>query len=504
MDLIDGLDPLWLALVHLKRRQYTKSAAICEELLREQPRDQAALFLRYRARSGTNEHDATELEDEGVGDLMLDDNAISSHPRPGTSTTRPSTTADSMRPGTGVSDRPTTGFARPGTASRPITGKSEVATALSSRSPGTASTSSRPITSLGRELRLGTASGALVLDKLFSGRGSLDNQKLLRNPAMARVVCDYLLRYERNPTGALELCGEALKEASEGWWWKYCQGRCYYQLGLYRDAERALSSSIQDQRMVPAVLELAKVYLRMDQPTAALEVLQSALAAMPDNIRITLWIARVQEFVHATELSIDTYKQVVRLDASHVEGLACLAASYFYAGYPEMSLRYYRRLLQMGVSGPEIWNNIGLCCFYSSQFDLALNCFGRAIQLADDHSDIWYNVGHVGIGIGDRDFAMQSFKIALSLDHAHAESLNNLGVLATRDQDAASALTCFADAQKKGSDLFQPFFNSALVTHKLGNLKDACTLVSASLKINAQHTDSIDLKKELQRVFRII
>lgn len=169
-----------------------------------------------------------------------------------------------------------------------------------------------------------------------------------------------------------------------------------------------------------------------------------------------------------------------------------------------MSLRYYRRLLQMGVSGPEIWNNIGLCCFYSSQFDLALNCFGRAIQLADDHSDIWYNVGHIGIGIGDRDFAIQSFKIALSLDHTHAESLNNLGVLAIRDQDAASALTFFADAQKKATDLFQPFFNNALVAHKLGNLKDSCKLVSESLKINAQHTDSIDLRKELQRVFRIV
>lgn len=497
---------MWMALVHYKRRQYVKSSALCEALLREQPKDQAALFLQCRARSSQHAVYETELEQEGVGDLMLDDNAISSKPRPGTSTARPNTSA-AGRPGTGA-DRPTTGYARPGTASRPLTGKADVATALGRRSTGTASTA-RPITSLGRELRLGTASGAAqALEGLFSRQGRVEATKLARNASMAKVACDYLICCERNPTGALELCTEALEgdRAPRGpsWWWRYRQGTCYYQLGLYRDAERALAASIADQRMVSSVLQLAKVYLRMDQPTAALKVLQDALEDLPENVRLELWVARVHEFVQAHDTSIEAYKRVVALDASHVEGLACLATSYFYAGYPELGLRYFRRLLQMGCcAGPELWNNVGLSCFYSAQFDMALACFGRALAAADDRADIWYNISHVGIGLADLDLAKHALAVALALDPNHAESLNNLGVLHARDNNGSAAITAFVAAQKTAPDLFHPFFNHALVARTTGNLKDAFAKASTAVAINDRHADSTRLRDAIYSSFRV-
>lgn len=40
--------------------------------------------------------------------------------------------------------------------------------------------------------------------------------------------------------------------------------------------------------------------------------------------------------------------QVLALDASNVEAIACLAADHFYSDQPELALRYYRRLLQVG------------------------------------------------------------------------------------------------------------------------------------------------------------
>lgn len=90
--------------------------------------------------------------------------------------------------------------------------------------------------------------------------------------------------------------------------------------------------------------------------------------------------------------------QVLALDASSVEAIACLASHSFYTDQPEIALRYYRRLLQMGVSNAEIWNNLGLCCFYASQYDMCLSCFERALSMADDSSlpDVWYNIGQVG------------------------------------------------------------------------------------------------------------
>ena len=39
--------------------------------------------------------------------------------------------------------------------------------------------------------------------------------------------------------------------------------------------------------------------------------------------------------------------QVLTLDASCTEAIACLAAEHFYGDQPELAIRYYRRLLQV-------------------------------------------------------------------------------------------------------------------------------------------------------------
>lgn len=107
-------------------------------------------------------------------------------------------------------------------------------------------------------------------------------------------LCDFLLYHDHNPRKALELAAEAtmavrhtrawhatrllvgLVELILGgllcvraapppqadfkdWWWKARLGKCYYQLGLYRDAERQFKSANKEQTMVVTTLELCKV-----------------------------------------------------------------------------------------------------------------------------------------------------------------------------------------------------------------------------------------------------
>ncbi len=92
----------------------------------------------------------------------------------------------------------------------------------------------------------------------------------------------------------------------QDWWWKARLGKCYYQLGLLRDAERQFKSALgqgQGQSaaalaaatagggavvlgptanglnggavMISCVLELCKIYLRMDQVRGRCVVLGS-------------------------------------------------------------------------------------------------------------------------------------------------------------------------------------------------------------------------------------
>jgi hypothetical protein len=86
------------------------------------------------------------------------------------------------------------------------------------------------MTTLGREVRLGTASlsgtGALVdVDKL-------NVKKYASKTGIAMVLTDYLLYVEHNVRKALEICSEATKENDfKSWWWKARLGKCYFKLG---------------------------------------------------------------------------------------------------------------------------------------------------------------------------------------------------------------------------------------------------------------------------------
>lgn len=153
-----------------------------------------------------------------------------------------------------------------------MSGTGNVRDALqSSRRSGTA----RPMTTLGREVRLGTASlsgtGALVdVEKL-------NVKKYASKTGIAMVLTDYLIYVEHNVRKALEICSEATKESEfKSWWWKARLGKCYFKLGLFRDAEQQLRSSLKIQPIINTYLDLCNVYLRLDVPNTALDLLLEA------------------------------------------------------------------------------------------------------------------------------------------------------------------------------------------------------------------------------------
>jgi len=64
---------------------------------------------------------------------------------------------------------------------------------------------------------------------------------------------------------------------------------------MYRDAERQFKSAIADQPMIDTYLYLAKVYIRLDQPLAAIDVYKQGLVKFPQEVSLLLGQARVHE-----------------------------------------------------------------------------------------------------------------------------------------------------------------------------------------------------------------
>lgn len=84
-----GLDPVYYAQYKLRRKQYDECIAICTEMLTRNPYDQAVWYLKTRALTQKSYIDDLDMEEEGIADILLDENEVSKVPRPGTSLKTP-------------------------------------------------------------------------------------------------------------------------------------------------------------------------------------------------------------------------------------------------------------------------------------------------------------------------------------------------------------------------------------------------------------------------------
>ncbi|KAM3871471.1 tetratricopeptide repeat protein 8 isoform 5-T5 [Diretmus argenteus] len=471
------MDPLFLAWSYFRRRKFQRCSDLCTKVLEDSPYDQAAWSLKTRALTEMVYIDEIEVDQEGIAEMMLDESCIAQVARPGTSLRLPGTShgggpTAAVRPVT-QAGRPITGFVRPSTQSgRPGTMEQAIKT------PRTASTA-RPVTSAsGRFVRLGT------------------------------TLFEYIFHHENDVKNALDLAAQATEHAQfKDWWWKVQLGKCYYRLGLYREAEKQFRSALNHQEVVDTYLYLAKVYQRLDQPITALNLFKQGLDHFPGEVTLLTGIARIHEEMNNITSATEYYRDVLKQDNTHVEAIACIGSNHFYTDQPEIALRFYRRLLQMGVYNCQLYNNLGLCCFYAQQYDMTLSSFERALALVandEEQADVWYNIGHVAVGIGDLTLAYQCFKLTLAFNNDHAEAYNNLAVLELRKGRIEQSKAFLQTAASLAPHMYEPHFNLSTLSEKIGDLQSSYTAAQKSEDAFPEHVDTQQLLRQLRQHFALL
>lgn len=433
---------VWLAQNKLRKNQLDECIEIASNVLSLQPGHKAAWFLKIRALTLKDYIPDTDLEEESLADLLLKTDDDVNNKRPGTN--------GSSLPGNG---RLMTGFVRPATS---VNTRGE--DCLRGRRTATAS---RGITRNGRRpatQALLSQSGAEMIPSSFN------LSKLVKRPALAKAVAEYLLMILSDTRRALSLAAECTKAANyQDWFWKIILGRCYYQLGMFRDAEKQWKSGVRQQNMIETYLYLSKLYIRLHQPSSAIDNCTLGMEVFGHDIQCWLVIARIHQSLFDNEAAMMAYRKVLDLDPSSIEAIASLGAFNFYEKFPEKSLLYYQRLLLTGVQNSAIWNNVGISCFYAGQLDIALKCMQKGLTFAEneEEADLWYNIGNVCVHLADIKTGIMAYKIAVSINNNHFQAHNNLGVLQKYTQKFTAADSSFETAQK-APHLLQPGYNRAI------------------------------------------
>ncbi|KAI9337147.1 hypothetical protein DFJ73DRAFT_962408, partial [Zopfochytrium polystomum] len=363
--------------------------------LKTDPRDEAVWYMGARA---VADRDRVRIADEFDFDIRTAAGGGAARtaaagagggaglPRPGTSHPHGVVTPSSFLAGM---DPSTSSHAGPGAAAarrariatgylRPVTAAAQPGTRAGAlrAATGVSSSAGRMTTSSGRLLRLGT--GSLMSDDATGlvDLSRIDLKKYATNAALSRVLFDYIYNHLGDVRKALELASHAV-EANDykDWWWKLQIARCFLQLHQYQDAEKHLKSSIKDQDTLQAQMYLGKLYVETQRYQQAIETFSDASRAHPEATHPLRAQARLFEQQQRLAESSVLYKQVLLVDGTCLEAMACLASNYYHTMQPEVAHRYYLRIIQTGHRDAEVFNNLALAAYASQQFDEALPLF---------------------------------------------------------------------------------------------------------------------------------
>ncbi|XP_068632664.1 tetratricopeptide repeat protein 8 [Battus philenor] len=246
----------------------------------------------------------------------------------------------------------------------------------------------------------------------------LSNKEVAFKP-VAKILFEYVFYCEADTRKAIDVAFQMLKtDNTIDWWWNYSLSRCYYTLGMYRQADDCLRKALKQNKHICIYLRLIAMYIALDQPIAALDVCKQGLSVFHAYIPLLMEQAKIIEQMGNSAAAVKNYRMVALQDPSNTEAIANIAMYNFYNDQPEIAMRYYRRLLATSPPGSEIYNNLGLCCLYCSQWDLIIACFRQALYFSTEptsKADIWFNLAHVALSTGDLTLARRCLQVSLAI-----------------------------------------------------------------------------------------
>lgn len=174
-----------LAMSKYKRHRFDECIKLCDEMLKQNDTDLAVQLLKTHAIRKKNFIDDLEIDDESLGDKILDEYKVTNNARPGTSFQGSGSRGinQAVRP-MSSSGRPISGVVRPNSRAMSRSGdNNKSGNRLSSMS----GQNTRLVTSGGRNVRIATATLQSLNSSMTLNVNDINPKSLVKKKSLAKV-----------------------------------------------------------------------------------------------------------------------------------------------------------------------------------------------------------------------------------------------------------------------------------------------------------------------------
>ena len=233
---------------------------------------------------------------------------------------------------------------------------------------------------------------------------------------------------------------------------------------------------------------------RMGELARAIEVLQRAIALMPNSAQFHTNLGNAFYELGDDARAIVSYRRAIELDPEAKAALSPLAKScerqldlgieHHRAGRSEDATACYRSVLTGQPRRADAWNLLGVLAYERSEHAQAIEHFQRALDINPSIASFHRNMGSILLAQDTPKEALSFFETAVRLESDSAENLANLGLCQYRLGNLQAAEERLRGALARNRDCVAALVTLADLFIDASRFDDALTVSRRALALN--------------------
>jgi len=294
-------------------------------------------------------------------------------------------------------------------------------------------------------------------DSLEDGKSASAQSESKIDAGVSAMIADAVAAAEKGDlTGAASDLEALVDDPSGGFLAAYNLGVVNERQGAYDKSVKRYFQALQlNADFSPALINLARLYLRQNRPADAERLIQKFVDQRPDNLGHRAAALEVSLSKGAYEDVITKAKEILRKDERNVDAMYALAQANFQLG----------------------------------RYELARSVIERAVELNKNRADLFNLFGSTELKLNNKAGAMVNYRKAVELRPQYPEARNNLGVLYHDARDFQSAAAQFEEAIRVYPDFKEAFLNLGNAYKGMKRYKDAELAFKRSVEIDDNFAD---------------
>lgn len=185
-------------------------------------------------------------------------------------------------------------------------------------------------------------------------------------------------------------------------------GVCYSNIGDFKNAEKYLKKALDINSMLPQIyLNMSDVYYKQNEVALAIECLRAGEVALPDNMVIPHYLARILMDDAQKDLAIDELEKILEYEPENYDAYYDLGRIYFEMGNWDAAIDNFENILEFKDQNELIYFYLAQAYEANDEIDKAISNYLKSTAVNNHFHPAYKKLGILFMARGDFDDAIE-------------------------------------------------------------------------------------------------